>query len=148
MIEIKQVFDNKKRFLDLLLLGDEQETMIDLYLEDGDLYALYDEVLISTCVVIHIDNFTCELKNIAVYPLYQGKDYGQQFVKHIFSLYKDSYKNIIVGTGKTPSTLRFYRSCGFEYSHTINGFFLNHYNHPIIEEGVLLDDMIYLKKEL
>ena len=41
---IKQVTDNKKQFIDLLLLGDEQESMIDRYLEQGDLFALYDHV--------------------------------------------------------------------------------------------------------
>jgi len=42
IIEIKE---NKKQYLDLLLLADEQEDMIDRYLERGTMYALYDEGL-------------------------------------------------------------------------------------------------------
>lgn len=41
-VEIRLIESNKKRFLDLLLLADEQEDMIDRYLERGDVFALYD----------------------------------------------------------------------------------------------------------
>ena len=37
-MEIKRISENKKQFLDLLLLADEQESMIDQYLERGDLF--------------------------------------------------------------------------------------------------------------
>ena len=53
------ITENKKAFLDLLLLGDEQESMIDKYLENGDLFALYDGDLKGVCVVTRIDNDTC-----------------------------------------------------------------------------------------
>ena len=39
-MEIKQVFENKKQYLDLLLLADEQEDMIDRYLEGGEMFVL------------------------------------------------------------------------------------------------------------
>lgn len=42
-MRIEKVTENKKRFLDLLLLADEQEDMIDRYLPDGDLFVLYDD---------------------------------------------------------------------------------------------------------
>ena len=32
-MEIKQVFENKKQYMDLLFLADEQEDMIDKYLD-------------------------------------------------------------------------------------------------------------------
>lgn len=47
-VEIK---DNKKRCIDLLLLADEQEDMIDRYLERGTMYALDDEGVKGVCVV-------------------------------------------------------------------------------------------------
>ena len=40
-MEIKQVSTNKKQFLSLLLLADEQESMIDRYLDRGDLFVMY-----------------------------------------------------------------------------------------------------------
>ncbi|MDF2987344.1 MAG: acetyltransferase, family, partial [Eubacterium sp.] len=39
-MEIEIIRENKKRFLDLLLLADEQESMIDKYLERGEMFAL------------------------------------------------------------------------------------------------------------
>ena len=42
MINIYPVFHNKKQYLDLLLLADEQESMIDRYLERGDMFVLSD----------------------------------------------------------------------------------------------------------
>ena len=56
MIRIEKIAENKKQFLDLLLLGDEQESMIDRYLDEGELFALYDENLRAICVVNHVDD--------------------------------------------------------------------------------------------
>ena len=50
-MEIKLVTSGKKEFLELLLLADEQESMIDRYLERGDMFVLYDNGLKALCVV-------------------------------------------------------------------------------------------------
>lgn len=144
---VKQIKENKKLYLDLLLLGDEQESMIDRYLEAGDMFALYDEDLKAVCVVAHIDNDVCELKNIAVYPQFHRQGYGRALISYVSTLYT-GYKTMLVGTGETPSILSFYRQCGFEVSHRIKNFFTDHYDHPIVEEGVRLVDMVYLRKKL
>ena len=57
-MEIKLITSNKKQFLDLLLLADEQESMIDKYLERGEMFALYDDGLKAISVV------TCEGEGI------------------------------------------------------------------------------------
>ena len=65
-MKVEQVFSDRKRFLDLLLLADEQEDMIDRYLERGDMFALYDEdKLRAVCVVTNEGKGIYELKNIA-----------------------------------------------------------------------------------
>lgn len=145
---IKQIKDNKKQFIDLLLLGDEQESMIDRYLEFGDLFALYDDDLKAVCVVSEEDSTTCELKNIAVYEQFQSLGYGSALIKYISDFYKNQYKTMIVGTGEVSSILSFYKHCGFELSHRVKNFFTDNYDHIMIEEGVQLVDMIYLKKSL
>lgn len=51
-MEICRIQHHKKDYLELLLLGDEQESMIDRYLERGDMYVLYDSgAAKSVCVV-------------------------------------------------------------------------------------------------
>ena len=42
-MKIRKVENDKKRYLDLLLLADEQENMIDRYLERGTMYVLEDD---------------------------------------------------------------------------------------------------------
>jgi GNAT superfamily N-acetyltransferase len=147
-MKIEKVNENKKRFLDLLLLADEQEDMIDKYLPNGDLFALYDDDLKSVCVVLPINSETCELKNIATYEKYQGKGYGRALINYISDFYKNDYKTMLVGTGETPAILSFYESCGFKLSHRIKNFFTDNYDHPMFEDGIQLVDMIYLKKNL
>ena len=41
-MEIREIKENKKRFISLLLLADEQEDMIDRYLDRGTMYVLDD----------------------------------------------------------------------------------------------------------
>jgi len=147
-MKIEKIDENKKQFLDLLLLADEQEDMIDKYLSDGDLFALYDDDLKSVCVVAPINDETCELKNIATYEKYQGKGYGRELIKFISGFYKNDYKTMLLGTGDVPWILSFYESCGFELSHRIKNFFTDNYDHPMFDGDIQLVDMVYLKKDL
>lgn len=145
-MEIKQIFENKKDFLELLLLADEEEKMIDKYLENGDMFALYDENLKGCCVVLKIDEKTFEIKNLAIYEKEQKKGYGKILIKFVISNYAKGCERIIVGTGESPLTLPFYEKCGFKIYDRIENFFLDNYEKPIYEEGILLKDMIYLEK--
>lgn len=147
-MEIRYIIENKKQFLDLLLLGDEQEDMIDLYLDRGDMFALYDGYLKAVCVVTKEDAITCELKNIAVYKEFQGLGYGTKLISFIINYYKGKFEMMILGTGDVPSILSFYKKCGFKLSYRIKNFFTDNYDHPMFEEGVQLIDMVYLKKSL
>lgn len=148
MIKIEKIIENKKRFLDLLLLADESENMIDKYLDSGDLFALYDDDLKSICVVVPINSESCELKNIATYEKYQGKGYGRSLIDFISDHYKNSFRTMLVGTGETPAILKFYEGCGFEKSHRVKNFFIDNYDHPMFDGDIQLVDMIYLKKDL
>jgi GNAT superfamily N-acetyltransferase len=147
-MRIERINDNKKRFLDLLLLADEQEDMIDRYLPDGDLFVLYDDAVKSVCVVLPISDDTCELKNIATYESEQGKGYGRALINHIADYYKNDFQTMLVGTGETPGILSFYKSCGFVTSHRVENFFTDNYDHLMYDGDIQLVDMVYLKKEL
>ena len=148
MIEIREVVGNKKRFLSLLLLADEQEDMIDRYIADGTMYVLDDNGVKGECVVLNVGNNTPEIKNIAIHPDYQRKGYGQAFIDFIIEKYKGEYSVLQVGTGESQTTIPFYEKCGFIRSHIIKNFFIDNYEHPIYEEGVQLVDRIYLKMDL
>ena len=147
-MEIKEVETDKKRYLDLLLLADEQEDMIDRYLERGTMYVLEDDGVKAECVVTDEGGDVLELKNIAVVPDCQGKGYGKALVDFLVRTYRGQYMVLQVGTGDSPSTIPFYESCGFRRHHLIKNFFTDHYDHPIYECGVQLVDMVYLQREL
>lgn len=147
-MDVIQLTENKKQYLDLLLLADEQESMIDRYLERGELYVLDDNGVKAVCVVTDEGDGTCELKNIAVTPEFQRQGYGKRLINFLVTHYSGEYFQMIVGTGDVPGAVGFYKSCGFEYSHRIENFFTDNYVHQMIEDGVLLKDMVYLKIKL
>jgi GNAT superfamily N-acetyltransferase len=146
-VKIKKITQDKEKFMDLLLLGDEQENMIKKYLCKGELFVLYDGDLKTVSVVTKEDEDIYEIKNIATYEKYQGKGYGKIMIKYIIETFKDKCKILLVGTGESNKTISFYKNHGFVYSHTVNDFFINNYDHKIFEEGKQLKDMIYFKME-
>lgn len=145
-MRIEQILENKKRYIELLLLADEQENMIDKYLERGDMFALFEEDLKAICVVSKEGDGTFEIKNIATEPKYQGKGYGKKLIEHVVEFYEDECDTLLVGTGDSDLTIPFYKRCGFEESHRIKNFFTDNYDQPIYECGKQLVDMVYLKR--
>ena len=145
-MNIRVIHKNKKRFLPLLLLADEQENMIDRYLERGTMYVLDDYGVKAECVVTDEGNGILEIKNIAVDPKYHGMGYGKVLIDFLANKYADEYSILQVGTGDSPLTVPFYEKCGFVRSHNIPNFFTDNYDHPIYESGVQLIDMVYLRR--
>lgn len=147
-MEFLKIENNKKRYIDLLLLGDEDEKMIDKYLERGEMYILDDNGIKAECVVTDEGNKILEIKNIAVSPKFQKQGYGKKLIEFITEKYSENFSVIQAGTGDSPLTIPFYEKCGFKKSHIVKNFFIDNYKNPIYEEGVLLIDMIYLQKNL
>ena len=147
-MEIRKIETDKKQYLDLLLLADEQEDMIDRYLERGTMYVLEDGGVKAQCVVTDEGDNVLELKSIAVEPNWQGRGYGKAMVDFLVQTYKEQYRVLQVGTGDSPSTIPFYEACGFRRHHLVKNFFTDHYDHPIYEDGVQLVDMVYLQREM
>ncbi len=147
-MKIRKVTANKKQYLDLLLLADEQENMIDRYLEQGTMYVLEEDGIKAECVVTDEGGGVLELKNIAVRPADQGKGYGKALVDFLVQTYARQYSLLQAGTGDSPCTIPFYEACGFYKHHLIKNFFIDNYDHPIFECGVQLVDMVYLQRKL
>ncbi len=145
---IIEVTENKKQYLDLLLLADEQEDMIDRYLDKGRMYVLDDNGIKCECVITDEGNGVLEIKNIATVSEHQGKGYAKALINFVVKKYKEQYTVLQVGTGDSPLTIPFYEKCGFVRSHSIPNFFTDNYDHPIFECGVQLVDMVYLQRAL
>ena len=155
-MEITKITSNKRDFLPLLLLGDEDEGMILKYLGRGELFALYDPApaaadndgLKSVCVVTDEGGGTLEIQNIATDERYRRRGYAPKLIAFITEHYKGRYDRIILGTGDIPGILAFYGRCGFTVTHRVEGYFTEHYDHPIIDGGVLLKDKVYMEMTL
>lgn len=118
-MEIRNIETKKKQYLPLLLLADEQEDMIDRYLEREVMYVLEDDGVKAACVVTDEGNGILELKNIAVAPNFQRKGYGKTLVAFRIQTYRGQYQVLQVGTGYSPSTIPFYESCEFRRHHLV-----------------------------
>ena len=147
-MRIYEVSENKKKYIELLFLADEQEDMIERYLEKGTMYVLEDDGIKGECVVTEEDRNVLEIKNLAVVPDCHKKGYGRALIEFVAEKYREQYCILQVGTGDSPLTIPFYEKCGFVRSHSVKNFFTDNYDHPIYEGGVQLKDMIYLRKQL
>ena len=147
-MRIIEVKENKKQYLDLLLLADEQEDMVDRYLDNGKMYILDDDGVKCECVVTDEENGILEIKNIATVPQFQGKGYAKVLIEFLVKEYRGQFSILQVGTGDSLLTIPFYEKCGFVRSHIIPNFFTDNYDHPIHEGGVQLVDMVYFQRPL
>jgi len=140
-----EVTNDRHKYLPLLLLGDEQEELVLAYLNQGRLYAIETDgnPLAVALIIDHPQGV--ELKNMAVSEHAQGRGIGTALLADIFPRYTG--QAMFVGTGEVPKTLCFYEKSGFAICGRVKNFFLDHYDHVIIEDGIQLVDMIYLKKE-
>ena len=148
-MEFQTISDNKRDFLPLLLLGDEQEEMINRYLSRGTLWVLYDGGrLRCVCVVTEEGPGTFEIKNLAVAPESRRQGCGRAMVEHVVRQCRGRGRRLLVGTGDSPLTVPFYTACGFRESGRVKNFFPENYDHPIYEAGRQLVDMVYFSMDL
>lgn len=114
-MEIKKVISDKKEFLELLLLADEQESMIDRYLERGDMFVLYDNGLKACCVVTREGEGIYEIKNIATISFSSGRDMENAW----FNFY-------LIIMGEMLRIAGRYRRCTF-YAFFLRTLWLHHF---------------------
>ena len=60
--------NDKPKYMNFLLIADEEERMVKTYLYRGDMFALRDEALKALCIVTREHPGIYELKNIVTVP--------------------------------------------------------------------------------
>ena len=128
----REIKENKKQYLSLLLLADEQEDMIDRYINKGTMYVLDDNGVKCECVVTDEGEGILEIKNIATEPQYQGKGYARAMIDFICRKYKGEFSVLQVGTGDSPLTVTFYEKCGFENLSVRKNFYDNPRENAVV----------------
>ena len=87
-MKIIEIQTDKRLYMELLLLADEQIDMIEKYLERGTMFVLDDNGVKAECVVTDEGNNVIEIKNIATYPAYQNKGYAKSLIAFVEQKYK------------------------------------------------------------
>ena len=80
---VKVKNENKRKYMNLLLLADESEIMVNKYIENGSMYILYDHGVKGEILVLDVGNKVLEIKNLAVLPEYQKKGYGRMLLDFV-----------------------------------------------------------------
>lgn len=146
-IEIRKITTGKDAYMSLLLEADPSERMINSYLEEGELYALTANGKTASVAVITLrPDGKWELRNLATAPELRDRGYAGQLIRYLLKLYAPRGDRMYVGTD--PSMVPFYEKFGFSPVYTVKDFFVDHYEAPIIENGIQLTDMIYLARNL
>jgi len=143
---LRLIESDKRRYLGLLLLADEQVSLIDAYLDRGDLWVMeVDGIAVVVCVVTNEGGGTFEVQNLAVDPAYQRRGYGARMLRHVIDHYRGDCRKLVVGTSDSPLTVPFYEHCGFRFAYRIPRGIADAYDHPVYENGVQLIDKVYLQ---
>ncbi|MDB5082963.1 MAG: gcn5-related n-acetyltransferase [Chloroflexi bacterium] len=149
--EILEIKHNREKFLDLLLLADPEEAVVLAYLNQGWLFALYEDgELYGVMHLIEHDARTLEIKNLAVKESAHGKGYGMRLINQAKVFGKQQgYRTLLVGTGNSGAGIfTFYQKAGFRFKSVIRDFFVVNYKEPIFENGLQCRDMVLLDQEL
>ena len=125
-MRVIEVVENKKEYLELLLLADEQEDMIDRYINKGKMFVLDDNGIKCECVITDEGNGVLEIKNIATFPEFQGKGYATEMTKAVIAFGFEKINlhkvQICTKTINAPSK-RVIEKCGFNYEGTLRDYF-------------------------
>ncbi|KGR77276.1 GNAT family N-acetyltransferase [Ureibacillus manganicus] len=148
---IRELNEQEKPPMDLLLLADPSIKIVEGYLERGDCFiAEMDSEIIGVYVLLPTRPETVEIVNVAVAEDYQGKGLGKLLVLDAIQRTRTGgYKTIEIGTGNSSiSQLALYQKCGFRITSVDRDFFIKHYSDEIYENGIQCIDMIRLSKDL
>lgn len=135
----------------LLLLADETVAVIDRYLPGSDIY-VWEEA--GRAIGVYVLRCTgpgeLEIMNMAVAEASQGRGIGFRMLEHATEMAKAAgARHLLVGTSNAAwRPLYLYQKAGFEVDHIRKNFYREHYPAPISENGLLLNHMIVLRKEL
>jgi len=115
LIEIDK--DRRTSYLNLLLIGDEDEKVVKSYINEGSLFTIvYEkkEIGVVQCLTDEEES-AVEVKNIGLKEAYRGKGIGSKVIKKLEVLYeRNQYSKMIVGTADSSlENIAFYKRQAF-----------------------------------
>lgn len=120
----------------LLLLGDENQQLINEYLPHCHVYLLKDERQIQGICLLQVRQTTGEIMNIAVEPAHQGQ--GLALLTYVTEIAPQlGLQKLVIKTGNSGiGQLALYQQQGFDLIDVNYNYFLEVYPEPIWENKI------------
>ncbi|NMH72142.1 GNAT family N-acetyltransferase [Bacillus sp. RO2] len=138
-------------FLPYLVMADESESVVKVYIAEGQMYAIVvgDDAVAGVALFVEESEGVIELKNIALDPEFRGRGLGKRVIDIAFEVFKrQGFRKMIVGTANSSiANLSFYQKVGFRMVEIRKDFFLK-YPEPIFEDGIQAVDMVMFERVL
>ncbi|MFD1141438.1 GNAT family N-acetyltransferase [Larkinella insperata] len=122
----------------LLLLGDENQQLIDMYRPRSLAYQLtLADQIVGICL-LQVNGPAGEIMNIAVEPAHQGQGLGKSLLQHVIEdARQQGLVRLVIKTGNSGiGQIALYQRQGFELTDVHYNYFLQHYPDPIWENGI------------
>ncbi len=150
-MKIRPLRKNEQAPYDLLLLSDDTRESIDKNIHNGEVFvAEIAEKIIAAFILKAEEEYTVEIKNIAVMEGLQGNGVGTMllgYIKEIAGI--RGLNKLLVGTcDQCFKEMEFYKKSGFEIFNVRKNFFVDNYKDPIYENGIQIRDMVMLSVDL
>ena len=134
-------------------LAEDSALQLDAYLDLGRvLVAREGDRLVGHLQLVPLDAGDVELKSMAVVPDRQGAGIGRALVEAaVEAAAAEGARRMLVATGGADTgNLRFYQRCGFRLLSVERDAFTPEtgYPEPIVIDGVLLRDRVWLDRPL
>lgn len=122
----------------LLLLGDENQALIDVYLRHSQAYQLTVGHQIVGICLLQVTEPSGEIMNIAVEPAYQGRGLGKALLRHVIEAARQQgLERLVIKTGNSGlGQIGLYQQQGFDLIDVQYNYFLQNYPEPIWENGI------------
>ncbi|WP_297261829.1 hypothetical protein [uncultured Desulfovibrio sp.] len=167
-IRLRRIRRQTERFLPLLRLADDEPAHIDAWLARGTLYGLFvrrrepvslavltdetaafapDGPRVRQCSALR-GKRVVECRLLVTAPAYRRRGLARQLLMRLCGLLDTTYDSLLAGTGAVPRMDSFYRGSGFAPCFALPHFFRDNSPAPIVEDGVLLDDMQYYVRHI
>jgi ribosomal protein S18 acetylase RimI-like enzyme len=150
-LEIVKWENLSDKHYELLLMADPNLELVTEYVKRGKCFDISnDEQLIGVMVLLYTRPETLEIVNIAVASAFQDKGYGKSMLEFAKEYAKDhKVRTLEIGTGSTSyKQLALYQKAGFRMQAIDRDFFTRHYQEPIVENGLVLQDMVRLAQDV
>ena len=154
-MEIREIRENKRAYLPLLLLADPSEEMIGKYLDASVLFVGFRDGRAGCCAALRrIKGRRSEIKNLAVVPRGRRKGLAGEMMRVLDNRVRDMGSLVVrtgsAGEGEPPFYQEtFYKKCGFTVYRRDREYFTRKYPRPLYEDdGRICRDRISLHKTL